>query len=292
MLPALGKPLAARVIDRLYSAGIRRYVVVVGEDEGGVAAYLNNHPLPNATVDFTVLSNADSLNHVLLEIADRCQPPFLATSYNSFAHQHFAERLLKQGAQFHDALVLSGGEAPVEIAEDRFIGYANGDRLLEISARASQGNAQGLVLTDMALCGSEFIDYIKQSPPRRSLIELFQDYLAEGHLTHIVHSGWALQIYSDDDLQTLNRHLLEEEEDVSILSEIPLSVQIIPPVHIDPQVSVGPEARIGPYVYLESGSSVGHHAVLRHALVLQRAIVPPHVVVADRIVSSRSHILT
>jgi NDP-sugar pyrophosphorylase family protein len=41
MLPALGKPLVVRIMDRLYRAGIQKFMVVVGEDEGAVAAYLN-----------------------------------------------------------------------------------------------------------------------------------------------------------------------------------------------------------------------------------------------------------
>jgi NDP-sugar pyrophosphorylase family protein len=292
MLPALGKPLAARALDRLYSAGIRRYIIVLGEDEGGVAAYLNDHHLlPEASVEIVVQTNADSMNQVLHDISARCKPPFLATSYNSFAHPHFGERLLKLGAAFGDALVVGGADAPLTRSDHGYVGQANADKLLDISPRqTSTDQPDGILLTDMALCGSAFVDFVSQSAPRRSLMELFQDYVAAKKLAYVVRAGWVLQVFTDKDLHALNTHLLEEEEDVSILSEIPANVQIIPPVRIDPQVSVGPEACIGPYVYLESGSNIGHHAVLSHALVLQRATVPPHAVISDAIISSRARI--
>jgi NDP-sugar pyrophosphorylase family protein len=292
MLPALGKPLAARALDRLYSAGIRRYIVVLGEDEGGVAAYLNDHHLlPDASVEIMVQTNADSMNQVLQEVSTQCKPPFLATSYNSFAHPHFGERLLKLGAEFSDALVVSGADAPLSRSDHGYMGQTNADKLINIAPRQTDTHQQGgVLLTDMALCGSGFLDFVRQSAPRRNLMELFQDYVAAKQPAYVVRAGWVLQVFTDEDLYTLNTHLLEEEEDVSILSEIPANVQIIPPVRIDPQVSVGPESCIGPYVYLESGSSVGHHAVLRHSLVLQRATVPPHAVIADAIVSSRTRI--
>jgi NDP-sugar pyrophosphorylase family protein len=291
MLPALGQPLAVRALDRLYSAGIRRYIVVLGEDEGGVAAYLNDHHLlSDASVEFVVQTTADSMNQVLQRITAHHQSPFLSTSYNSFAHLHFGERLLKLGAEFGDALVLSGADVPLPRSGYGYVGQTKGDQLLDISPLLNESEQQGTLLTDMALCGKTFLDFVSQSAPKRSLIELFQDYIVARKPAYVVRAGWVLHLFTDEDLHTLNKHLLEEEEDVSILSEIPTNVQIIPPVRIDPQVSVGPEAIIGPYVYIESGSNVGHHAVLRHSLVLQRATVPPHAVVADAIVSSRIHI--
>jgi NDP-sugar pyrophosphorylase family protein len=292
MLPALGKPLAARVIERLHRANIQRYIVVVGEDEGAVAAYLNNHHLlPDVPVEFIVQSNADSMNYVLQAVASRYPAPFVATSYNRFAHPHFAERLLKQGTELSGALVLSGAEAPLSHSEHGFIGHIEGDQVLEIGVLPFAPEHQSVLLTDLALCGQAFIEHIVQAKPRRSLMELFQDYVNEGQQpASIVRAGWVLQVYTDEDLHALNRYLFEEAEDASLLSEVPASVQIIPPVQIDPQVSVGPEACLGPYVYLEAGSSVGHHAVIRNTLVLQRAIIPPHAIVADSIVSSRSPI--
>lgn len=292
MLPALGKPMAARALDRLYSAGIRRYIVVLGEDEGGVAAYLNDHHLlPDASVEIVVQTNAQSMNQVLKEVAVQCKPPFLTTSYNSFAHPHFCERLLKLGAEFGDALVVSGADAPLPRADHGYVGLTNGDKLLQIAPRQTDNVQQeSVLLTDMALCGDTFLEFVSHSSPRRSLMELFQDYVAAAQAAYIVRAGWVLQVFSDEDLHTLNKHLLEEEEDVSILSEIPTNVQIVPPVRIDPQVSVGPDTCIGPYVYLESGSTIGHHANLQHSMVLQRATVPPHAIITNAIVSSRARI--
>ena len=46
MLPVLGKPLVARTMERFYRAGIEKFTVIVGYDEGAVASYLNAHWFP------------------------------------------------------------------------------------------------------------------------------------------------------------------------------------------------------------------------------------------------------
>ena len=68
MLPALGKPLVVRIMDRLYRAGIQEYVVVVGEDEGAVAAYLNQHWAPNVSIEFIIQSKEQNLAKTLADI--------------------------------------------------------------------------------------------------------------------------------------------------------------------------------------------------------------------------------
>jgi NDP-sugar pyrophosphorylase family protein len=99
-----------------------------------------------------------------------------------------------------------------------------------------------------------------------------------------------LQIESDYDLLTLNRLLLDDGPDTHILSELPASVQIIPPVRIDPNVSVGQGAQLGPRVYLEAGCSIGHHAIVSNAIVLQNAVIASDSQIDDSIISTRVHV--
>ncbi len=87
-------------------------------------------------------------------------------------------------------------------------------------------------------------------------------------------TDWRLHLTRELDLLAINQYFLEEGRDNHILSEIPGSVHIIPPVRIDPKVSVGQSARIGPNVYLESGATIGERAVLQDTIVLTGAIVP------------------
>jgi NDP-sugar pyrophosphorylase family protein len=94
----------------------------------------------------------------------------------------------------------------------------------------------------------------------------------------------------DHDLLAINHSFLEEGRDASILSDLPGSVMIIPPVRIDPSVSVGQNARIGPYVYLESGSVVGAGAMIENSVVLRNATVAKDEVCRYQIVTRTTRI--
>ena len=83
MLPALGKPMVVRVMDRLYRAGIRRYKVIVGINEGPIASYINNKWMPDAHVEF-ILKSTQSLGFLMSQIARKADKPFLLLGYNSF----------------------------------------------------------------------------------------------------------------------------------------------------------------------------------------------------------------
>jgi NDP-sugar pyrophosphorylase family protein len=124
----------------------------------------------------------------------------------------------------------------------------------------------------------------------KHLADIFQQYVQSGGAANILETAWTLPIETDIDLLTLNRHLLEEAIDAHILSELPWTVQVIPPVRIDPQVSVGQGAKIGPNVYLERGCSVGHEAIVKNTIVLGQGAIPAGDQVADVIVSTRGRI--
>jgi NDP-sugar pyrophosphorylase family protein len=118
----------------------------------------------------------------------------------------------------------------------------------------------------------------------------FDRYIRAGGTAYIVDTAWLLQIQTDYDLLTLNKYLLDEGQDAHILSELPGTVRIIPPVRIDPQVSIGPGAKIGPYVYLESGCSIGRGATVNNAMILRGVTVVSGETVTNTIVATRARV--
>jgi glucose-1-phosphate thymidylyltransferase len=293
MLPVLGKPLVVRAMELLYRAGIQQFVVIVGEEEGAVAAYLSNHWLPNVKLEFVIQYSSASLIRTLSEVARRQRRPFIVTSYNTFMQPNFPERLLKHAQDAGDALVI--GCAHTSLSKSSVTCYADveGNRFSAITRQKSSVYAP--VVTNMAACGAAFVDYLSNVTPTtgtfsKQVIDIYQAYIASGRPAFSAEATWALQVEADYDLLTLNKYLLEDGLDTYILSELPGSIQIVPPVRIDPNVSVGQGARIGPRVYLEAGCTVGAQATLSNAVVLQNAVVPSGEKVSDVIVSSRSRI--
>lgn len=292
MLPALGKPLVVRMMNRLYRCGIYQYVVVVGVNEGEVAAYLNNQWVPNAKIEFVLKAQNDSLYKVLVNIAKNYQKPFLICSYNTFTHPNFPEVLMKHHEDTGKPLILSGAPSTLSKSQQQFFARKEEGKVTAVLIEKPADTKALITLTDLALCGSDFVDYLSSAQIQTNtfnhqLKDIIAAYVTANGTTQIAETSWVLQVESDHDLLTLNKMLLDEGQDAHILSELPYTAQITPPVRIDPQVSVGQGAKIGPYVYLERGCTIGHEAVVKNSIILQQAKVPARTTINDSIISAR-----
>lgn len=311
MLPALGKPMVVRIMDKLYRNNIKRFVVVLGETEADVALYLQKKWLPNVEIEFILKKEAKPLGPVLAEIAQKYTEPFIIASYNNFPHPEYFKRLIK----YHDVtpsdLILSGASSSLSHFPDHT--YINIDEKksrkippntsdsyspahivesITTDRDATQNNA--LILANIASCGENFVAYLANTPPELNnsytFLDVIRTYLNFGYTVRVARTSWILQIEKDADLLTLHSHLLEDSADAHILSELPYTVKIKEPVRIDPGVSVGQGAVIGPYVYIENGASIGRNAQIKNAVIMERAVVQAGETIEGTIVSTQGHI--
>ena len=292
MLPALGKPLIARIIERLYQAGIHDLTVVVGENEGEVASYLNKFRLPNVKLKFILKLDNQSFLSIFKMVIAKDQSPFMLATYNSFFHAKLLTSLLKSHEEKPDSLIIGGAQTSLSKSPHTMYAtmHQNCIKMVEPSRDSEQNS---IALIDAALCGSAFITYVQQQQNPTTtqfyapFLELAHDYISQGGNAILAEAGWILQVNTDKDLLTLNRHLLSAGHDAHILSELPFTVKIIPPIRVDPQVSVGQGVTLGPNVYLERGSSIGHNTTLRNTIVLRNVNISANQIIEDDIVSSR-----
>lgn len=292
MLPALGKPMVVRVMDRLYRAGIRRYIVIVGINEGAVASYLNQQWMPDAKVTFKLQSN-ESLALLLSEIAKDFDSPFLIASYNSFTYERYISSLIRQHDEYSDHLVLTGAHLSLSPdAPDNHYALADGQSVLSIESKKPE--TAHYVLSEDMVVGYAFLEHLKSLDTKAAmnygkyLFEIVKKYTAlEDSKVTIAETSWILRVESDKDLLTLNRRMLDDSNDAHILSELPYSAKVIAPIRVDPQVSVGQSVVIGPYVYVERGSSIGYGAKIKNAIILANSSVPSDAEIDGGIVHSR-----
>lgn len=295
MLPALGKPMIARVMEPLYRAGIRHYLIVVGLNEGSVASYLNTHWMPDAQVEFVLQSGGHSLTRVLQTIAKQLARPFLVTSYNSFTYERFITTMLNYHEEYPRHLIVTGAHSTLSKGAHHKYAVMEGQLIERITAEKPPASQSSFIMTELGICGSDFLAYLTAKADIKRMesdfADVAQQYTQVGDLDAVIaETSWILQVETDPDLLTLNRILLDDVNDAHILSELPASVRIVPPVRIDPLVSVGQGAIIGPHVYLEKGSQVGAGAKLRNAILLERATVQANQDIQNTIVSRRGPI--
>ncbi|MGJ3238948.1 MAG: hypothetical protein ACFE0Q_09620 [Anaerolineae bacterium] len=292
MLPALGKPMVVRVMDRLYRAGIRRYMVIVGIDEGPIASYINTQWMPDAKVDFYLKSN-ETLSLLLAELARKLAQPFILAGYNSFTFERFINTLFRQHDENNADLILSGASMTLspDAPSNR---YAIVDEHGHIEIVARKPTQAHYVLTEHAVCGQHFVDHMSALDDQtaigygRTWFDIAARYnRTDGAQMHLAETSWILRVENDRDLLTLNKRMLDDSHDGHVLSELPYTAKIIPPVRIDPQVSVGQSVVIGPHVYVERGSSIGYGAKIKNAVVLERGNVPADSTIDNAIVTAR-----
>lgn len=296
MLPALGKPVIARIMERLYRIGIREYTVILGETEGAIASYLNSQWLPDVKINWMFHLQTTSLLATMREVANRINEPFIVSNYNYFTHNHFPERLIRKHHEYPNDLIFSGALHTLSQSANLNIATVEQNRVISIQQNTHSSSIKpNYILGDLFICGLDVIDYLKSAPnapatDKPQFLDIAQKYLEEGKQGLMAESNWILQIEADRDLLTLSKMLLDEGQDAHILSELPYTVKITPPVRIDPQVSVGQGAKIGPYVYLERGASIGHDAVLRNSIVLTQCNVPSERTLVNTILTTRGPI--
>lgn len=290
MLPALGKPMVVRVMERLYRAGIRKYIVIVGLNEGAVASYLQKQWMPDATVEFE-LKSTETIPQMLARIAKRLDNPFMVASYNTFTYERFLHSFIRLHDKHPDHMILSGAQSTLSPDGVNYYAAMDGKDISEIT-QDKPVEMPNFTLAECVVCGYEAAEFIKtldeQKISARTFLDIAAHYVAKDNAqVTLGETSWILRVDGDRDLLTLNRRLLEDSNDSHILSELPYSVKIIAPVRIDPQVSVGQSAVIGPHVYIERGSSIGYGATIKNTIVLAKANVPSDSDVESAIVTTR-----
>ncbi|MEP7288009.1 MAG: NDP-sugar synthase [Chloroflexota bacterium] len=288
MLPVLGKPVVIRIMDRMREAGIRHFIVVVGEHEGGVASYLNGGWVPDAQVQIVLQPESRGTLDAFAAATRYITGPFLVASCDHLVPEDHVAKLIDQFWKTQADMILSLTPYSNETAFP--VVTLDGEAVTEISLEVPSEDRR-LSSFMVYACGSRILDHLAAaSPDDYEMARPIQSLIDAGGQVGYLNAGWHMHLTKAIDLLTINKRFLREGRDTHILSEIPASVQIIPPVRIDPRVSVGRGAKIGPYVYLESGSQIGQQAIIRDSIVLDKSEIAPKEFVYGQIVMRRQRI--
>jgi NDP-sugar pyrophosphorylase family protein len=248
-------------------------------NEGTVASYLNKQWKPDAKIEFIMHTN-ETIPAILAKAAKRIDNGFIIASYNSFSNERFVASFIKKNEQSPEHLILAGAQLNLTPQTENYYAVLDENRVTDIVSDKPAKDIRQLVLGEIALCGTHFVDYLKAFDAAKAnhygktFFQLAKSYATSADAKIIAdETSWMLRVQSDKDLLILNKRLLEDSNDSHILSELPYTVKVIPPVRIDPQVSVGQGVTIGPHVYVESGCSIGYGATIKNAIILDRSSV-------------------
>lgn len=291
MLPVLGKPIMVRIMDRIREVGIRRFVVVIGNQEGGLASYLSSSWYPNIEVKYVLQATPKGTADALALAEQYIDGDFLLASVDNLTPPEHIPALLSCFDKMDADFVLSLIQASPSVIQSSASVTIEDDLITNITEKPDTPTGDYAAFMLYA-CKHKFLDYVKSvkesSRGEQELAFAIQKLIEDkGRIGYVVAEN-RYHLSHDTDFLAINRSYLDEGRDTHILSELPSDVSVIPPVRIDPNVRVRSGAKIGPYVYLENGSSVGEGAVVSNAVVLQNASISKNEICENQIVT-RNH---
>src|SRR5574341_106630 len=277
MLPVVGKPMIARVMDGFYQVGIRRFTVVVGEHEGTVVEWLNTRWHADAKINFALQGHRRGTASTLFATRHLIDGPFIITPCDTLVPEEHIANLCRYFETYKvDATVLSVYNDEQQRIEGVSVLLDPRGQVLYVTEKAAPGHQGNLTALPIYGFTPRVLEYLDRVPVEetggRPLTTAIQMMIDDGQPVGTVETEWAAYIHTPDDLFEANMYFLSQLSKPSILSEIPASAMITPPVHVDPGVFVGERVKLGPNVYLENGTEVGQDAVLSNSVVLGRQI--------------------
>ncbi len=278
MLPILGKPMIAHVMDSFYDAGMRRFTVVVGEQEGAVVLWLTTQWHKDVSLMFAPQGHKRGTASALFAARGMIDGPFIITSCdNLIPKTHVAELCEYYAAHPSDTVILNLLYAPQEIVEGAGVVLDPRGYVMYVSEHPIGAHQDFRTVLPVYLFTPSVLDYLDRVPVseesgERMLATAIQMMIDDGQLVGAVEAANRIRLDTPEDLLNANLRLIASLAEPILLSEIPPSVRIVPPVYIDPGVVISNEVTIGPNVYLETGTVVGHRTTIRNSVVLGRRI--------------------
>lgn len=279
MLPILGKPIVAHVLGDMSEAGVRRFVLVVGPDDGGMRAYFEQAAPPGLDIRFAVQERATGTVDALTLAAPHLDGPFLLSAVDNVTSAEHVRGVIARYAANPDVIVTLSllPASPEQIRRSAGV-VIEGDWITAIEEKPEHPPSPWAAIMLYAF-SHDYLDYLAGVPVsqrgEREIVSGIQAALADGRRISYVTLQRRLHLTRERDLLAINLALLSENGAAQAHSDLPASVQLIAPVRIDPNVRVGDGARIGPNVYLEQGASIGASATVTNSLVLAGGAVQP-----------------
>lgn len=281
MLPILGVPITARIIEQILAeTPIRRLVVLVNKPEQDISLFLKENPPRGADMQFVLQPEPLGMAHALRRVAGevRLDSDFLLTACDNLFEPGTVADLYRT----HCEQCLDGTMCLLRMEKERLAGksaavYLDSGRVARIVEKPPLEEIEtDLASIPLYIFGARLIEYLPQVRlSKRGEYELqdaIQMLLDDGGKIGYTVTGSRRTVTSPEDLLAINLELLRKREGDTSLT-IP-GVEIEQPVMIEAGCSFSEGSRIGPNVYVGAGCTVGRNCRLSNCVLLPGTVVP------------------
>lgn len=293
MLPVLGKPMVARVIETIAGSGIRDFILVVSPEDRDITHYFTRESRLEVDIQFAYqpkrLGMADALKQAFPLIYD----DFILSACDNLVSASDMEQMISAWRRSSEwGALLSLVEVPSDLTSRSGIVTLEGDRVTRIIEKPEPGMAPSNLASMPLYCFSKqilaYLPKVKLSPRGEyELQDAIQMMIDQNSNVYGIRMQSRLTLTTAADLLAINRHFLESgygHPQIAPRSVGP-GTRLVTPLYIEMGTVIGSNCTIGPNVYIEQNVKIGDGVTLRDAVVLRDATIPEGEELANQVVA-------
>ena len=291
MAPVAGKPMIERVMETIVENGVRRFIVVVSDDDRDIRPYFQSQTSLPATVQFVIQPERLGMANALSLAAPYLHGEFILSACDSIVPPaHVAGLLAAHQSQAANATLSLMELSPAQVSKSSAVDWHNG-AIRRIVEKPAPGEAPSNIGSlPLYVFSPRVLDYLPEvQPSARGEYEL-QDAIQmlierDGRVGGVLTRQRA-QLTNVEDLLDLNRRYLNQLNG-AVPEPPPLAatIQLRPPVYIEAGADIGPGCVIGPHVTLEAGCRIGPNAHIQNAVIMAGAVIETGRHIAGKVIT-------
>lgn len=291
MAPVAGKPMIERVMETLVENGVRRFIVVVSDDDRDIRPYFQSQTSLPATFQFVIQPERLGMANALSLAAPYLHGEFILSACDSIVPPaHVAGLLAAHQSQAANATLSLMELSPAQVSKSSAVDWHNG-AIRRIVEKPAPGEAPSNIGSlPLYVFSPRVLDYLPEvQPSARGEYEL-QDAIQmlierDGRVGGVLTRQRA-QLTNVEDLLDLNRRYLNQLNG-AVPEPPPLAatIQLRPPVYIEAGADIGPGCVIGPHVTLEAGCRIGPNAHVQNAVIMAGAVIETGRHIAGKVIT-------
>ena len=294
MLPILGKPIVARVMETLIENGLQDFILVVSPDDREIVNYFQSVSLAkDARVQFVVQPERRGMADALSRAAPLIHEDFLLSACDNLVSKEDVGGML---SLWHSTPQPDGILALMEVPPEkiRSVGIVEleGEWVKHIVEKPDPAQVSSNTASmPLYMFSRRILDYLPEVPlsPRGEyeLQDAIQMLIERGGHVRGYRINGRLTLTSPADLLALNQHYLVNgnSNHHAPPQHIGANTKLIPPIHIEAGVVIGADCEIGPNVYIERDCHIDDGVKIHDSVLLRGVKVPTNVQIVGQVIS-------
>jgi len=293
MIPILGKPIVARVMETLIENGLHDFILVVSPDDREIMDYFQNETMPGIRTQFVVQPDRRGMADALLRAAPLIHEDFILSACDNLVSKEDIGGMLSlwQSSPKPEG-ILALMEVPTEKIKSVGIVEMEGDWVRHIIEKPDPSEVSSNTASmPLYMFSKRVLDYLPEVPlsPRREyeLQDAIQLLIEHGGGVRGFRISGRLTLTSPADLLALNRYYLTNgnANHHAQPQHVGVNSKLIPPIHIESGVVIGANCEIGPNVYIERDCQIGDGANVSDSVLLRGVKVATGTQIVGQVIS-------